>query len=690
MGRVIPAFTQLLDGEGNPLINGWLQFLVAGTNNTDKDTYADNLYQIANTNPLQLDAEGRVPSVFGTGDYRVISYVNDPVAGTPGAMVQMFDPVTAQGTSESSGGAGTVFDTWSTLVTYAIGDLVTRDLNYYRSLIDSNVGQDPLIQEYAWERVNFLGYYNTEIYYEIGDLVYYNDNLWLSLTSLNHGNLPTISPANWRRVATGYIETVSNTDNYVILPSDRDKIIVLTNATTADKTFTLPSVGATLDRLKLAIYNASDYVLTIDAVGSTDIWLDTTGTLDITKGCMVELMYNYALDTWMPFSGNTGPVLGAQNIGTASVPVATLFVDTITATTIGATTITATTANISEGHFGNDESLYFGDADTIQMSYVNASSSFDINVASPASLNLLVDSVVMWTFADSGELYPGASNPLPNLGSATNSVGFLYVDNVSLPDSGQLLLGNSDDLILTFNGVSGSIYAAASLYIGTTVAATLYFQVNSSIVLQFDTSSTCRIFYPNLVLYTATPALVLGEPVRYQIYYSGGINYLESTTANTYFRYGTTNIFGYNSSLDLYFYQHMRLISDKGLYFGSSFQGFITYDTPATSLLFYTASATEIRVGTSNIPRWVFRTDGHLLPFLSETYDIGGVSNMVRSLYVVNILGDGTPMGFGLSAATAFSIDAAYEYFTGVVWQFRIEITYNASARKYRFTGDNF
>jgi hypothetical protein len=40
MSRIIDAFTQFFDDDGDPLIDGWLAFKKSGTNNTDKDTFA--------------------------------------------------------------------------------------------------------------------------------------------------------------------------------------------------------------------------------------------------------------------------------------------------------------------------------------------------------------------------------------------------------------------------------------------------------------------------------------------------------------------------------------------------------------------------------------------------------------------------------------------------------------------------
>jgi hypothetical protein len=123
MGRVIQAFAQYFDDDGDPLINGWLKFLESGSNNTLKNTYYDQNLQVVNENPLQLDAAGRCPNVFGTGNYRVISYTkNFEDEDDVGEQIQVFDPVAAQGTT-SGGGGGGGFEAWDSGTTYALGDI---------------------------------------------------------------------------------------------------------------------------------------------------------------------------------------------------------------------------------------------------------------------------------------------------------------------------------------------------------------------------------------------------------------------------------------------------------------------------------------------------------------------------------------------------------------------------------------
>jgi hypothetical protein len=187
MPRIIDAFSQFFDDNGDPLINGKLKFVESGTNNTDKDTFADINETIANTNPVILDGAGRCPNVFGTGSYNVISYTSADV------QIQQFDPVSGD-TLEGA------FSEWNAITIYSEGDIVTgSDGLYYRSISPGNQNQNPISTPGQWEEVKFVGIWNTVISYDAGDTVYGSDGiLYYSLIAANVGNDPTTDDANWR------------------------------------------------------------------------------------------------------------------------------------------------------------------------------------------------------------------------------------------------------------------------------------------------------------------------------------------------------------------------------------------------------------------------------------------------------------------------------------------------------------
>ena len=190
MARIIDAFTQFFDDNGDPLVDGWLRFTESGTNNTDKDTFKDSGETIANTNPVQLDGAGRCPSVFGTGSYNVRSFTDD--SGSPGVQMQQFDPVGGDVTDGA-------FSDWVASTAYSDGAIVTGpDGKYYRSLISGNENNDPTISPTQWEEVQFTGVYNSSIEYAIGELVIDDDGyLYRSLVASNLNNTPADNPSDW-------------------------------------------------------------------------------------------------------------------------------------------------------------------------------------------------------------------------------------------------------------------------------------------------------------------------------------------------------------------------------------------------------------------------------------------------------------------------------------------------------------
>ena len=187
MPRIIDAFTQFFDDNGDPLIEGFLKFVESGTNNTDKDTFADIGEAIPNSNPVALDAAGRCPNIFGTGTYNVISYTSSMV------QIQQFDPV---GGDPAEG----AFSAWDAETVYSAGDLVTgSDGNYYRSLVAANQNNNPTTSPSFWEEVAFRQIWNTNVTYGLGDTVYASDGfLYISTAASNLGNNPTTDNTKWR------------------------------------------------------------------------------------------------------------------------------------------------------------------------------------------------------------------------------------------------------------------------------------------------------------------------------------------------------------------------------------------------------------------------------------------------------------------------------------------------------------
>jgi hypothetical protein len=279
MPRLIEAFSQFFDDNGAPLINGKLKFLSSGTNNTDKDTFADINETVANTNPVNLDGAGRCPNVFGTGSYNVISYDSNDV------QFQQFDPVSGD-TLEGA------FAVWNAITIYGAGDLVTgSDGLYYRSISAGNQNQDPVSTPGQWENIKFVGVWNTDVTYESGDSVYGSDGvLYLSLINTNLANNPTTDDANWRSYLFNTSSNIFDNVGFTAVPAAKALTFALKTKALADPT--------ALDTVRIAFRSETlttgDYDI-VDAVAATSIIVPSGATLGF-GAVGTDFIYLYALN----------------------------------------------------------------------------------------------------------------------------------------------------------------------------------------------------------------------------------------------------------------------------------------------------------------------------------------------------------------------------------------------------------
>jgi len=220
---------QFLDDNGEPLSGGKLKFTETGSSTTLKTTYSDLAETTPNTNPYILDSSGRVSTdIFGSGSYRVTSFDSDDV------QIQQFDPVGGEGAGQ--------LDDWNALTTYQINDLVEgSDGNYYRSITNSNIGNDPVGDATNWNQVEFLEYYNSNYEYSENDIVRDTDGyLYISLEDSNTGNTPSASGDYWRRDNVPY--RLNKTGNYTVSANE-----LLSRQLTITNTSASGSIEITLD-----------------------------------------------------------------------------------------------------------------------------------------------------------------------------------------------------------------------------------------------------------------------------------------------------------------------------------------------------------------------------------------------------------------------------------------------------------
>lgn len=186
MPRVINAFEQYFDGEGSPLVEGYIKFTVSGTNATDKDTFADNSETIPNANPVPLDAEGRAPSIFGTGQYRATLFDSD------GQQIAQFDPVPSLSTASLN------WTEWISIAAYDMYAIVlANDGYYYRSLINNNISNNPITSAVSWEKIGLVNFWNPLTTYGLNERVLSGSYEYVSLTGTNFANTPETSYLAW-------------------------------------------------------------------------------------------------------------------------------------------------------------------------------------------------------------------------------------------------------------------------------------------------------------------------------------------------------------------------------------------------------------------------------------------------------------------------------------------------------------
>jgi hypothetical protein len=191
MARLINAFEQFFDSSGNPLVGGKLYFYQSGSSTIEKETFADVDESIGNSNPVLLGADGRSPNVFGSGSYRVILTNKDDV------QILFRDPITGEGSN--------VFGAdWNSLAIYSSGDVVRDDGQYWISKSNNNQTNDPSLDDGS----NWLPFpddvfgvdWNANALYNDSDVVRDDGDYWYSVINSNQGNDPSLdNGSNWVR-----------------------------------------------------------------------------------------------------------------------------------------------------------------------------------------------------------------------------------------------------------------------------------------------------------------------------------------------------------------------------------------------------------------------------------------------------------------------------------------------------------
>lgn len=144
MSRYINPLPQYFDDEGNVLSGGKLYFYESGTS-TLQDTYSDSALTVPNTNPVILDADGRLPDdVYLSGAYKV------RLTDATDTLIREIDPVG----SSADGLSG--FSDWSNSSTYDTNDIVQRAGKLYQSIVPTNIDNDPETSSSDWRQIRFI------------------------------------------------------------------------------------------------------------------------------------------------------------------------------------------------------------------------------------------------------------------------------------------------------------------------------------------------------------------------------------------------------------------------------------------------------------------------------------------------------------------------------------------------------
>ncbi len=388
--RFINPRPQYLDDAANPIVNGELNFYESQTL-TRKDTFSDINLKIKNANPVEVFEGGKTPNIFYAGSARVI------LTSDSGQEYDL-DPV---GTSAS----GSAFEIWNTVIEYEILALVqASDGEYYRSLTNNNIGNDPTVSAASWEKVQFLRTWNTNVTYIIADIVVASDGkLYSSLQNGNVGNDPTTpSPTFWENaIGNPFDQDLNTTDDVEFNQVKSDTLKSSTN------TNLVAQAGAT--------------IVAIGGAGNTVVAYD--GTVTVVRPSLTGTTF-----------------LGTSTFKYMEINTEMSILGRGTSLTTDANTLIA--------------GSQIGEANNVQLKFgVDSGSTWDLDIvdASNVTLGLIkhnqtggANSNGVWTLfpKDNVEPYawddkkfgPSSGSFIPNLGATFAPFGLTFTNTLSLTD----------------------------------------------------------------------------------------------------------------------------------------------------------------------------------------------------------------------------------------------------------------
>jgi len=191
MSRFTNPVPQFFLDDGTIASSGRMYFYENKNYAALKATYSKPDNTVANTNPLILDGQGRIPACFGEGLYSVKFYAANPEnPSADGALQWTRDDVSL---SELTG----QWELWNAAETYEINDIVKdpTDGGYYKLWgASTSKGEQPSLTLEKWEQIAFLSFYNANRTYSLNETVIYLGKLYSSLAD---GNVTAPPSVNW-------------------------------------------------------------------------------------------------------------------------------------------------------------------------------------------------------------------------------------------------------------------------------------------------------------------------------------------------------------------------------------------------------------------------------------------------------------------------------------------------------------
>ena len=287
MPRFINPVPQYLNSAGDPIVSGEMYFYEIGSV-TPKDTYLDAELTIPATNPVLLNADGRLPDTYLLGSYRTV--LSEPSTGE----IWERDNVG----SEFTDGYGRA---WNSTVTYNAPEVVLYDGVYYMSLTNNNIDNTPGPNSVSWKSIylgavgrNLLDNSNFQIHQRgVGAADtggYYVDRWTTYAKSFVGGTVSTIQPRQFGNSDPRWFlrmvnQGATNTSAYLQQAVRPERMVLGEDYTL---TVSLSTLNASGNDGKLRVYGVVS--------GAYTLIHDETVTLTSNTDVSVTFNYTHSLD----------------------------------------------------------------------------------------------------------------------------------------------------------------------------------------------------------------------------------------------------------------------------------------------------------------------------------------------------------------------------------------------------------